>query len=303
MKKCLLILFLMLVISLTACSNSAEGVKVIVPEGIPAIAQSKMEYDGEYIIDRVTGPQNLSSSFSSESHDIIIAPINLGANWYNKEAPYKLAAVLTWNNLQLISKNPINSILDLDNEDILAFGQGAVPEMIIAYLFSQINFNTQPRIDYSSTSTQQSLLSFLQGDVNFAIISEPTTTTARNMDEVYYFLDLVEILSEYTDTTNFPQAGVFIHNNLSKNKAEAYLDTLEKSENYVLSNPQSSASYCEDLDYPFSKEVIEESIPFSRIDFTLSKNIISELDDFFQLIYDYKPELIGSNLPDEDFYW
>jgi hypothetical protein len=57
------------------------------------------------------------------------------------------------------------------------------------------------------------------------------------------------------------------------------------------------------LDYPFSKEVIEESIPFSRIDFTLSKNIISELDDFFQLIYDYKPELIGSNLPDEDFYW
>jgi hypothetical protein len=65
MKKCLLILFLMLVISLTACSNYAEGVKVIVPEGIPAIAQSKMEYDLTFAVEyQKNGLYGLFSPFS-----------------------------------------------------------------------------------------------------------------------------------------------------------------------------------------------------------------------------------------------
>lgn len=290
-------------ISVSSCSNYSEGVRVIVPEGIPAIAQSKMEYDDIYDIDRVSGPQPLSAAFSSESHDVIIAPINLGANWYSKDAPYKLAAILTWNNLQLISKTEINSLQELDSEEIIAFGQGAIPEMIVSYLFSQISFDNPPQIDFTSTSAQQSLLSFLQGEINYAIISEPITTTAKTMDEEYYFLDLVDFLSESTDTTGFPQAGVFVHDKLSKNQIEAYLNALEKSEKFVLENPQTSAEYCYEMDYPFSKEVIEASIPFSRIDFTLSKDAISDLDSFFQLIHNFKPELIGNSQPDEDFYW
>jgi len=282
MKKAMIFLLFVFVTGLSSCTNQTEDINIIVPEGIPAIAQSKMEHDENFKIERVSGPQPLSASFSSESHEIIIAPINLGANWYSKSSSYKLAAILTWNNLQIISKTKINSIFDLTGQEVIGFGEGAIPEMIISHLFSNISFDNPPTIDYTSTSTQQSLLSFLHE---------------------YYYLDLIDLLKNYTDVSNFPQAGVFVNHDLSEQKVNAYLDALELSQTFVLSNPKTTASYCFEMNYPFEESVIEESIPFSQINFVLSKDIVDDLDQFFELIFDFKPELIGGVLPDESFYW
>ncbi len=202
MKKILVSLLLIIVLSLTACNNKKDKITILVPNGIPAIAQSKMEHEmnsSNYQIERVSGPAPLIAAITSKSHDIIIAPLNIGANLYNKDSDYQLAGVLTWNNLQIISKSEIN----LDNftySTILAFGEGAIPEMIISYLLADYN---PPTIDYSSNSAQESFLAFMQNENSMAIVSEPVTTIAKREIEGLYVYDLSDLWLEKTALEKF----------------------------------------------------------------------------------------------------
>lgn len=291
------------VLSLTACNQKQEQIKVIVPNGVPSIAQSYMEYhqeDTNYEIERVSGPSPLLAAFTSKSHDIIIAPINVGANLYNKGTGYKLAGLLTWTNFQIISKNPI----DLDNlEDytIISYGKAAVPEIILDYLFEKINSKLE--INFDASSVQEAYLRFMQEENLVAIISEPVTTTAILNDETLYTLDLAQVWEDYTEYELFPQAGVFVSEDLTDSQANNYLRGLQSAALYTLNNPEEVADYCESMDYPFSLEVIKYSINRSNIAFLYASDEEQVISDFLNMIYDFKPELIGNNIPDEDFIW
>ena len=302
MKKILVSLLFIIVLSLTACNNKKDKITVLVPNGTPAIAQSKMEYEmdsSNYQIERVSGPSPLIAAITSKSHDIIIAPLNIGANLYNKDAKYQLAGVLTWNNLQIISRSEIN----LDNftySTILAFGEGAIPEMIISYLLADYN---PPAIDYSASSAQESFLAFMQNENSMAIVSEPVTTIAKTEIEGLYVYDLSDLWTEKTSLEKFPQAGVFVKEDLDIEVVEKYLTTLKSAALFTVLNPEETSSFCEELDSPFEKEVIKAAIPLSYISFHNADESIVEIEYFFNMILDFKGELIGDKLPDENFYW
>ena len=303
MKKIVLLFFMFLVVSLTSCNNNQDQIKVIVPNGVPSIAQSYMEYHQEntnYVIERVSGPSPLLAAFTSKSHDIIIAPINVGANLYNKGTGYKLAGLLTWTNFQIISKSPIN-INNLDNYTIISYGKAAVPEIILDYLFEQINPNIE--INFDASSVQEAYLRFLQEDNTIAIISEPVTTTAILNDESLYTLDLAQVWEDYTEFDLFPQAGVFVSEELTISQVNNYLRGLQSAAIYTLNNPEEVADFCESMDYPFSLEVIKGSITKSNIAFLYAEDEEKVINDFLQMIYDFKPELIGNAIPSEDFIW
>ncbi|MDA3931366.1 MAG: hypothetical protein PF513_01370 [Tenericutes bacterium] len=303
MKK-ILLLIIILTFTLLGCQTK-ESISVIVPNGGPSIAQSYMEYnnDHDFIIDRVSGPQPLVAAFTSESHDIIIAPVNLGANLYQKGSPYQLAGILTWSNLQIISRTEINDIHDLEGKDVIAFGEGAIPEMIINYLFENIEFDQDINVLYDASSAQESFMSFMQDEDSIAIVSEPITSSARDMVNPLYILDLADIWSDYTDEGLFPLAGVFVHKDLSLNQVTSYLALLEESAVYANLNPSGVALICEELEYPFEKEIIEASIPMSNINLKGIDQSKSNIEDFMTMIYEFKPELIGNAIPDEEWYY
>lgn len=302
MKKILVSLLFIIVLSLTACNNKKDKITVLVPNGTPAIAQSKMEYEmdsSNYQIERVSGPSPLIAAITSKSHDIIIAPLNIGANLYNKDAKYQLAGVLTWNNLQIISRSEIN----LDNftySTILAFGEGAIPEMIISYLLADYN---PPAIDYSASSAQESFLAFMQNENSMAIVSEPVTTIAKTEIEGLYVYDLSDLWTEKTSLEKFPQAGVFVKDSIDDEKIDSYLSSLKSAALFTVLNPEETSAFCEDLDYPYEKQVIKDSIPLSYISFHYADESIDSIEYFLEMILDFKGELIGDEIPDEDFYW
>lgn len=303
LKKIVLVFFTLVIMTLTSCGSNQESIKVLVPNGIPSIAQSYMEYHQDntnYTIERVSGPSPLLAAFTSKSHDIIIAPINVGANLYNKDSNYKLAALLTWTNFQIISKEPID-INNLSDYSVITYGKGAVPEIIISYLFEQINPNME--INYDATSVQEAYLRFLQEENSVAIISEPVTSSAKLSNPEYYILDLAQEWLDNTEYELFPQAGVFVNTELTSSQINSYLRGLKNSTNYTLDNIQEVSNYCVSMDYPFSFEVIKEAISNSNIDFAYAKDQIEVINDFLEMIYNFKPELIGNEVPNEEFIW
>ncbi|MFP4479197.1 MAG: hypothetical protein ACLFPM_07165 [Candidatus Izemoplasmatales bacterium] len=304
MKKIIGLMFL-LTFAFMACQKP-ETADVIVPNGVPSIGQSYMEYNTnkhDFTIERVNGPQPLVAAFTGESHDIIIAPVNLGANLYQKGSPYQLAGVLTWSNLQIISKTEINDISDLAGKDITAFGQGSVPQMIIDYLFESITFDQEVNIQYDAASAQESFMMFMQDDDGIAIVSEPVTTSAKDQVDPLYVLDLADVWSDYTDLDLFPQAGVFVHQDLSETMIDNYLFLISESSEFVYDDPSRIAEMCETMDYPFEKTIIQDSIPTSQINFQATEDVYEIVETFLTMVYDYNPQLIGENMPDEDWYY
>ena len=102
MKKLLLIITLFLFgVVIVSCGDGEplkengvvlnSEVKLIVPNGTPYLAVAGLLENNNINIEVVSGPANLQSALVSGSCDIVIAPINLGVNLYNKRnSKYKI---------------------------------------------------------------------------------------------------------------------------------------------------------------------------------------------------------------------
>ncbi|MFW5889206.1 MAG: hypothetical protein ACOCUD_02375 [Bacillota bacterium] len=303
MKKILILILLLL---LVGCKKSESEYKIITPNGMPSIAQSLIEYnqaENNYLVERVSGPQSLVAAFTNNTHDFIIAPLNLGANLYQKNSTYKLASIITWGNLQFVSHEEITDLSDLDGKDIIAFGENTVNQMIIETIIDNYDFENTPNIDYQASSTQESMTMFLQDETIIAVMAEPTTSIANTMTDSLYILDIGDLWSQINEEINFPQAGVFVNESLTDTEINNYLNALETSVNYVLENPVITGSNCETMEYPFSSDIITSSINPNIINLKLITDIKPFIENFYQKIYDFNPTLIGEEIPDDNFYW
>ncbi len=310
MKKVYAFMLLsLLLVVLAACNRSSETIRVLVPEGTPAMAQTLIEHNKpdiagiDYTVERVSGPQLLVSAFTAGSHDIIIAPLNIGANLASKNAPYQLAAVVTWGNLQLISDQPIDDIASLEGRTIHAFGMNAVPGIVLETVLDHYRDTHDFTVNYDATNAQQTLTKLTQNPGDIALVAQPVTTLAAGMLDEVYTMDLAELWVDALDLPLFPQAGVFVHERVSVDAVNAYLDAVEDSVAYALDNPASVGEMAAALDYPFSADLIEASLPYSRIAFKRIADAHAAVIAFFEVLMSADPELIGGALPDETFYW
>ena len=116
MKKFLiLIVSLVLMITLGSCKKEEE-LKVICPSGTPLLSiVNFMDEHKEVEVEVAQGSDPLVAAFSHTEFDAIIAPVNLGAKFYNANQNYVLAKTIVWGNLYIASRNEITSFDDLNN--------------------------------------------------------------------------------------------------------------------------------------------------------------------------------------------
>ena len=81
-------------LSLTACASQEEvkeDISIICPSGTPALALANYKVANEDVnFEIVEGSDALVAAFGNKSHDVIVAPVNLGAKFYNTNENYVL---------------------------------------------------------------------------------------------------------------------------------------------------------------------------------------------------------------------
>lgn len=308
MKK-FVFLLLFLVVVLSACNNVEEThIKIIAPNGSPSLSQVYIEYHSPeienltYEIDIVNGAEPLVAAFGSESHDIIFAPTNLGAKMIDTGVPYRFAATINWGNLYLASKLSLTTLGDLEGKEIIAFGQNSTPDIILRTLLNNYSFDEAPTIRYVD-SVQTALAELLQDSSKIVLLAEPVLSVGQlNLGE----LNIIDLQTEWESLTgdpSYPQAGVFVHNDLSDDIVESYLNQLEFGINYLIENPDSIAAYAVSLEYPFPEPVLRSAIPRSNIRYTSASDSREALETYFGFILELEGSLINNKLPNDDFYY
>jgi hypothetical protein len=102
-------------------------VSIICPSGTPALGLANYydSVDGASF-EIVNGSDQLVAAFGTKSHDVIVAPVNLGAKFYNTNENYVLAKTFVWGNLFLASKAELTSFEDINNKKLVVFGKKTV---------------------------------------------------------------------------------------------------------------------------------------------------------------------------------
>jgi hypothetical protein len=301
MKK--IFILLLVCLSLIGCNKveePTEEVSILTPYGTPYLSLVGLEKYENVKIDAVNGPQNLQSALVSGSYDIVVAPVNLGANLYNKgNSKYKLAAVITMNNAYIVTKeeNKLTSLDDLASEKVLAFGQTGVPGKVLTKLYSQHEKLDINDVDFThaSSSAVYSLFAGGSSDAKYALMSEPEISKLVLNNKINIkTLDLCSLLD-----SDVAQACVFVNPDTNKlDDVNKVLSLISNNISYLNNKPKEYARYVVSIEKTYETmgvDVIVRSIPLSNI-------VYKEGSNFKEMINNTL-NMLGVKCPDDSFYY
>ena len=123
---------------LAGCATQGPSnleVSVLCPTGAPALAFYNYAQDTNFETNANASEGILPLMVKGEK-DVVILPTNAGVNAISKKnAPYKLAATITFGNVFLASTGHDADNTLNDGDYIILFSQGQVPDLLFHYVF------------------------------------------------------------------------------------------------------------------------------------------------------------------------
>lgn len=319
----IIVILLMLVFVTVSCKNNngneqeeEKVVKVLMPEGIPAVALGGLFEDSKMEITVVSGPSVLSSELIKKDYDVIVAPIILGAQLYTKGSlNYKLNSILTMGNSFLVCKKDkgVVSLKDLEGKKIAAYGQNTAPDIVLKAALEAKDVDVS-KIEFVYENSVQDVLTnrlMVDSTVDYVLCAEPVISKIEvslkaKVGEISK-IDLQEELKE--ELSLIPQAGIFVNKELDDDTIKKLTDKVKGNVSYLNTNTEAYvdklSAYKGDYSYIFEnlgKEVIFNSIPNSSIVFLDAKENVETLNKYFNMINKFNSKILNNNTIDEKFY-
>ncbi len=304
MKKIVATLTLIVFSLLLLGCKPRTQLRIITPAGSPTLAQLYMQEDKElYHVDVVNGPDLLVAAFTTgiPTHDIILAPTNLGAKLVQAGSNFTFAGTIVWGNYYLISKDKTTfDMASLEGQEIIVFGQNQTSDIIIKSLLAELNITVT--ITYLD-SVANAAAYYMADNSKIVMVAEPSLSTIASKVSNLQIIDIQEIYEEVTGESSYPQSGIFVSNTLTKRQVNQVLTDLKKSIEKANEYPSETGALAEELKIGFSAAIVEAAIPNSHLAFTSALDSKAALENYFNMILEMNPALIGNELPDETFYY
>ena len=271
-----------------------EEVSIVVPQGNPFIAVGNLVGEENIKIDSVNGAAGVKQALVAGEYDIVVAPLNLGAQLFVKgQSKYVLNSVIALGNTYIVSnKNTkLDSLQDLEGKTILAYSQGGTPDIILQYVLKANNINVT--IEYQPSITEV-VPFFIQGQYDYILAAEPVITNLK----VKKTKELnVLNLQDYTDNT-IMQAAVFVKPESAKQESiDAVIKKIKENIKTMNEDPKAYADSIVTKDVYFSDlgaDIISTSLPNANLSFLSAKDNKTKIESYLTMI--------GYELPNEGFY-
>jgi len=341
MKRILtLLLAMVLVFSLTACTKNSEGGEGQPDSGITEDVSDQTEQPDHEMIDvrvvALTGPTALGmlgvidsfdayslyqfehksapdevvAMLTSGAADIAALPTNVAASLYNKtNGAVQIAALNTLGVLYVLSNGgEVASVADLKGKQLAASGQGSTAEYALNYILNQNGIDPQNgiTIDYKAEHAELAT-QMISGGIKLGMLPEPfvTQVTAKN-PEVKVVLDLAKEWENAADNKTAMAMGCIV---VRKEFAEQhpvelshFLDEYKASAAGAVSDPAATAELAEKYKV-MDKAVAEKALPKCNIVFMEGDEMKKTVTDFLTVLFEANEKSIGGKMPGEDFFY
>lgn len=269
------------------CSSPKEVVDVsmLAPQGATALAGLAFVDDEHVKTTYVAGTDVITAELAKAdpSHDIIIAPINLGTKMMEKgNSNYRLAAIITWGNLYVVGTSDYQS-----GDAFAAFGENAVPGMILA------NSGLEVETTYYN-AVQDVQAQLISGKVKAGLLAEPTATAtiakakAQGI-ELQVLQDMQQLYQteKQSASTGYPQAAIFVKEGSEDNVKDALASMETFTNETVMKQPEVIAERLakvgnDNLGVPAS-EIVSASWERQHIKYVEASDVQTEITTFLKL--------------------
>lgn len=293
-----------------AFAEEASVINVGALKGPTAMGMAQMLDNEECNFTIVASPDEIVPMIVQGKMDIAAVPANLAAVLYQKtEKNVSVLAVNTLGVLYLVENGEtIQSAEDLKGKTIYASGKGATPEYALNSVLTAngIDPETDVTIEYKSEHTE--VVAALAADQTaVGLLPQPFVTTALTKNEnLRVALDLNDLWeSSVTDDSRLVTGVVLARNDyLLEHEADvdAFMDAYKASVEFVNSDVEAAAEIIGAHDI-VTKEVAQKAIPECSIVFMEGDEMKTILSGYLNTLNEQNPEIIGGQLPDEDFYY
>lgn len=328
MKKLLVCLLAILLALSVACTrdenmeavdiNDTEETLMLrfcFPGGVPSLTVAKLMKENPVIDENIaieyefqSTPDLLASKVLKGEADIAIVPSNLAAQLYNKDIPYKLAGTSVWGTLYLVGIEDIDNIESLKGSEITSFGKNLTPDLVFKYVLSQngIDVDKDISVNYLSAASEVGP-QFIGGKTNLAVLSEPQTTNIlMKKVDAKILLDFNEEWSKITGNEyGYPQASLIIKADLIDNYRDfldKFLNLYEENLKWIMENPELAGQYMEELELGMNKDIVVNGIGRMNIYPFSIDDSIEYYQKYYEVLLNFAPDVIGGQIPDEEFY-
>ena len=241
----------------SACEKTT--LRFAAPEGTPALAIARLATDNKAIENNnikyeIVAPGNIAGEMSTGKADLVIMPINAGANLIRQGAEYKLVSVAVDGSLYMIGTTATGGTIamsDIIGKKIACIGETGVPGLVFRYVMKGSGItmitegnpnaaNNEILVEYVTDGTLA--MSLLKNhSVDFAVVGEPAATTFKTKLSLNAEMNMQ---TEYARIANdgsqsYPQAGLFVKTKLVSNTKfmTKLFAALESSKSWVNDNP------------------------------------------------------------------
>ena len=309
-KISLLMVLLILIGSLSACSPSKEEAKLRVgslkgPTSIGLMKLMDEEKEGGNLdFEIYSMADELAGKLVKNELDIAALPANLGATLYNKtQGQIKVVAINTLGVLYIVENgNEIKEAKDLEGKTIYSIGKGITPE---AGLTAFLEGNGLENVNIEFKSEASKIAPLLQEEGALAMIPEPFVSLMKSKNKD--IRTVFDISEEWEKLHGSPMVtGITVARqeviDKKKKSLDDFLDSYKASIEYIDEDPETVARLTEE------KSILPEgsgleAIGNIDIDFIEGEPMEAILKPYLESLYNFNEKLLGGKLADEDFYY
>lgn len=308
------LIYFLLILFLGVNIYSKDKIKVVAPDGLPALSLVKMinensKIDGvevEYKIEKLS--ESLVMTLMKKDADIAIVPSNLAGQLYNKGLGYKIGGIVGWGSFYVISREDFNSLKDLKGKEIGTIGKGLTPDIILQTLLKKngLDLLKDIKIDYLSSGNELAPL-YLSGKKDIVVIAEPMASKILSKDKNSKIN--VELNQEwkklFSVTKGYPQSTLIVSESVLKenpNFLDEFIKDLKDSIDFVKSNNNKRLEYISKAQITLPNDIIDEVVKKANFDFTTGAEGKDEYMIYFKEIAENNKKAIGGKIPDEEIF-
>ena len=241
--------------------------------------------------------------------DAAAVPANLAATLYNKtNGAVEVACINTLGVLYIVENGEnVNSVEDLKGQTIVTTGKGATPEYVLRYVLSEngVDPDNDVTIEYCSEATEA--LSKVQvGEATIAMLPQPFVTSAlAQVEGLRIALDMNEEWQKVAGSKLVTGVLVVRKDAVKADPAAfaAFMDGYKASVEAANEDVEGTAALCEQYGVVAKAALVQKALPQCNIVFETGDEMKTDLETYFNVLFDADPTSVGGTLPADDFYY
>ncbi|DAB32584.1 MAG TPA: ABC transporter substrate-binding protein [Sulfurospirillum sp. UBA11407] len=261
-------------------------------------------------------PDELRAILLKKEAHIVAIPTNVAANLYNKGEDIRLLSVPVWGILEVISRDKtIKNIEDLKGKEIVVPFRADMPDIMLQAIMKKAGLDPKKdfKLSYAPTPPDAMQMLILRRADN-VLLAEPATSMAMRKTgsfplkliapEIYRSINLQSEWGRvYNTQPKVPQAGFGVVGSLEQHIVQRFEEEYEKSLAWYKFHPKEAGELtAKHIDF-FKAEAISDSIVHVQLEAINVSKVQKELEEFFSVLLEIEPKLIGGKLPESGFYY